>query len=125
MRIQRRSPVSVILVHITTTRDMGNEDETATGTLVKGALFNPETISERPSPDQAAVFEPAFFDVPGVHDVDADDLVHVTELTELPTDPGELEQLLKTVTPSTWQVDGGGAVWLDRTKIPVVQARRT
>jgi len=125
VRTQRRPPVSVILVHIVTTSDMGNEDETVTGTLVPGAIFNPEQIAERSSTDQAAVVQPAFFDVPGVQQVDADDLVHVTELDELPTDPDELEALLTTITSSTWQVDGGGSVWLDRTKVPVVQPRRT
>lgn len=123
MRPQRRTPVSVILAHITTTTDMGNETTTATGVLVAGAIFNPEAIAERSSTDQAAVLAPAFFDVPGVYDVDADDLVHVTTLEELPTDPDELEELLVTVTDQTWQVVGGGGVWLDRTKVPVQQAR--
>jgi hypothetical protein len=125
VRTQRRPAVNVILVHITTTRDMGNENQSATGILVKGAIFNPSAPLERPSPDQASVFQPAFFDVPGVFDVDADDLVHVTALEELPADPEELDTLLQTITSSTWQVDGGASVWGDRTKVPVVQARKT
>lgn len=122
MRTQRRAPVTVILAHITTTQDMGNETEDATGTRVELAMFNPEQTLERSSTDQAPVVQPAFFDVPGVHDIDADDLVHVTDV-QLPEDPDELKALLLTVTPTSWQVVGGGNVWLDRTKVPVVQPR--
>lgn len=108
--------MTVTLVQITTADPDGLGDDTTTAvvTTVEGAQFDPERISERPGDDQAAVVLPAVFNVPGVFDVDADDMVLEGEVAE---------EDLNDYDGPTWYVLGGAAVWLDRTKIPVTQTR--
>jgi hypothetical protein len=109
VRSQRRAPVTVILVHNTRTDDNGLGDFTQTPTpvTVDGAIFEPQTPLEHAGEDQAPVLAPAAWNVPGVHELGADDEVHV----------GEGDDLV------VWYIVGGSTVWLDRTRIPVSQIR--
>jgi hypothetical protein len=118
VRTQRRPAVDVTLVHVTSTTAMGDTDATATGTEVRGALFDPaQQILERVGDTQAAVVQPAVFNLPGIYSLDVDDLIQVR--VDIAAD-----QLLD-IDDSTWQVVGGSTVWLARTKVSVVQARRS
>lgn len=105
MRTQRRTPVTVVLLTTTRTDDngLGDYTEITTETTIEGCTFEPQQIVESVDPDQPAIVQPAFFNLPGVHDLDADDLLRVGD-----GDDAE-----------TWQVVGGATVWLDRTKVPV------
>lgn len=105
MRTQRRPPVTIRLIRATTTADdhLGNETESTTTQIVPNAIFEPGALNERASTDQAKVYEPAFFNVPGVHPMDSNDRVVTCGVT--------------------WYVQGGSTVWLDRTKIPVARTR--
>lgn len=104
MRNQRRTPLTVQLIQVTSTKDpLGNATETTSTTTVEGATFDPERTIERTGEDQVPIVQPAVFNLPGVYEINADDLVIHAD--------------------TTWQVVGGGAVWLDRTKVPVVQPR--
>lgn len=108
MRSQRRSPQTVQLVSVTIAEDeFGNETLSTSSTTIEGAIFEPERPLERTGDNQAPVFQPAVWNLPGVRQVDADDqIIHGT---------GE--------DAMTWYVAGGGVVWLDRTKVPVQQTR--
>jgi hypothetical protein len=118
VRTQRRAPVDVTLVHVTSTTTMGDTDATATGEEVKRALFDPaQQILERAGDTQAVVVQPAVFNLPGIHTLDVHDLIQ----EGIDLDPDHLLD----IGDGTWQVVGGSAVFLDRTKVPVVQARRT
>lgn len=104
MRIQRRAAQTVQLVSVTSTRDdLGNISTTPVTTTVEGAQFEPSRPAERTGNDEAPVFLPAVWNLPGVRDIDADDqIVHGGD---------------------TWYVIGGGQPWLDRTKVPVQTTR--
>lgn len=106
MRNQRRAPLTVVLNHVTSDRDeLGNTTEPATSDTITGATFEPQQILERVDNEGAPVVQPAAFNLPGVWAVDADDqIVH---------------------DGITWQVIGGGIVWLDRTKVAVKRTGRT
>lgn len=107
MRSQRRAPGTVQLIFVTTIKDnLGNETTSTEVVESDGAIFNPESILERTGNDQAPVVAPAFWNVPGAFVLDADDLV---------IEGGDPDD----VDATTWQVVGGSALWLDRTKIPV------
>lgn len=102
MRSQRRSGRTVVLVAVVKTRsDVGDSTETETPTTVHGAIFEPERPLERTGDSRATVVRPAMWNLPGVHELDADDLVKDGDVT--------------------WQVLGGSTVWLDRTEVPVVR----
>lgn len=99
------------LVRIDTTEDAaGDETEDRTETPVAGAIFEPERTLERTSNDQAPVLVPASWNIPGVRELDSDDLIVEGDTTDDAFDPD---------TAVTWQVIGAGVVWLDRTKVPV------
>lgn len=106
------------LVQVTTDDPDGLGDDTTTAvvTTVEGAQFDPERTLERAGDDQAAVILPAVFNVPGVFELDADDMVIPGEVTE---------EDLADYDGEVWYVVGGSAIWLDRTKIPVTQTRST
>jgi hypothetical protein len=118
VRTQRRPPVDVTLVHVTSTTTMGDTNESATGEEVKRALFEPaQQILERAGDTQVAVLQPAAFNLPGIYSLDVDELIQIG----IGIDPNQLLE----VTDGTWQVVGGSTVWRDRTKVPVVQPRGT
>lgn len=110
MRSQRRAPATVTLVRstrVTDTDDLGDAPASPVAPErieIAGAMFEPQQILTRSGNDQVPVVRPAVWNLPGVYDVDADDLI-------------EHEG-------TTWQVTGGGNVWLDRTKVPVTETRR-
>lgn len=110
MRSQRRPPVTVTVVQLTTTVDKYGDGTSPdpVRTVVDGAIFEPEQMVERVGDDQAPVLRPAHWNLPGVFELDSDDRIEIGP-EEAPTD--------------VWLVDGGSAVWLDRTKVPVKQAK--
>lgn len=93
---------------------LGDITETTTAQVIENAMFDPAHIDERTHSDQAPVLQPAVFNLPGVHDVDANDriLVGAVEVDDIAAYDGP-----------TWYVTGGGLVWLDRTKVPVSETR--
>lgn len=104
MRTQRRAPLTVRLVTVTTDRSpKGDETSTEKICVVHNATFEPERIFERAGTDQARVVQPAAFNVPGRHRLNANALVRC----------GGVE----------WRVVGGSTVWLDRTNVPVVRSK--
>lgn len=101
----------MVLKQITTTRtNVGDESETVTRVTAEGALFEPERVLERTGNQQTPTMQPAVWNVPGLYDLDSDDLV-------IEGDP-EAEGYDEATAP-TWQVIGAGLHWLDRTKVPV------
>lgn len=116
MRLQRRGHVTVTLVHPTAAKDrLGNRAGGAVRTVIENALFSsPQPMAERTSPDQAEVLAPATFNLPGLYDVGADDLIQVGDYPTVPS---------AGVVVETWQVLGGGTRLVDRTRVPVTQAR--
>jgi hypothetical protein len=104
MRAQRRAAVTVTLTRPAGKDKYGDAVEPAGSPVeIQRAIFQPASMLERTSDDQAPVLQVAAWDLPGVHDVRAGDLI--------------------THGADVWQAEGGGTVWLDRTKVPVTQAR--
>lgn len=112
MRSQRRSTVTVDLVQVTRTDDNGLGDFTKTPntTTVAGAIYEPERPTEHAGEDQARVLQPAAFNVPGIHELGADDEVRVH------TGPEAEDR-------EVWYVVGGSSPWLNRTNVPVSRTR--
>jgi hypothetical protein len=111
VRPQRRPSATVNLVQVADTIDhLGDLAGDSPRTKVAGAIFNPQAITERSGEGSAPIVRAAFFNVPGTYVLDADDLVEVLDRD------GQVVE--------TWQVVGGSAVWLNRTKIPVQLASR-
>lgn len=107
MRAQRVTPRTVQLVRVTVEED--NHGDAVDGgapqepVTVEGAQFYPERVVEQTGSRQAPVVEPAYWNLPGVHELDSDDQIMDGDVT--------------------WYVIGGSAVWLDRTKVPVTRTR--
>lgn len=106
MRNQRRSGVSVVLDRPGVTEDaLGNETSGPTSQTILGCQFDPDPPQERAGDDQVTVLLVGTLNLPGVHQLTADDRV--------------------TFDGSAWQVIGDGNVWRDRTKVRVQQARKS
>lgn len=113
MRSQRRAPVTVRIVKVSASdSDLGDDEVIRDTTLVEGAIFAPERPLERVGTDADLVLRPAAWHLPGLHALDADDLVE--ELVD-PTDP-------ESAAGAVWQVIGGSVRLIERTEVPV---RRT
>lgn len=82
---------------------LGNETGSPVTVTVHGCQFDPDPVLERASDDQVAVLRAGILNLPGIHQLVADDDVKFYG--------------------STWQVVGNGNVWRDRTKVRVEQAR--
>jgi hypothetical protein len=105
---------------------MGNENrERHRASSSRARSSTPQQPLERPARTRLRSSSRPFFDLPGVFAVDADDLVHVTDLGSSRADPDQLDTLLKTITRRPGRSTAAASVWLDRTKVPVVQARRS
>ncbi|HET6154357.1 MAG TPA: hypothetical protein VFE15_15540 [Marmoricola sp.] len=104
MRTQRRARVVVQLVRTNVVEDQfGNSAETPRNETVHKCQFYPSPPAERSGDDSARILQTGFWDLPGDHPLLADDLIKAGGVT--------------------WQVVGGSTLWLDRTKVPVQQAR--
>lgn len=104
MRLQRRPGLTVELHRVTTATDtLGDSTYSDAVTIVRGALFEPSRVVESVDPNVAAVVESAAFNLPGVHNIDADDHLVANGMR--------------------WDVAGDAQVWLDRTRVPVKNAR--
>lgn len=104
MRQQRRASRTVTLRSVTTTRgDLGDSTTSNDDTEIDGAMYEPERVVESVNPDEAPVQLSAFFNLPGVFQIDSDDVI--------------------IDGTTTWYVNGEAQVWLDRTKVPVTATR--
>jgi hypothetical protein len=105
VRTQRRPPVTVRLVRANRTVDKyGNGSRDPKVCVVDNALFEPDEPVERASDDQVPVLEFGHWNIPGRHTLVANDSIKAGA--------------------DTWQVVGGGVIWLNRTKVRVQRARR-
>lgn len=105
MRNQRRSGVTVELIKAKVTTDaLGDETGTPVNVTVHGCQVDSDQSAERAGDDQVTVLRTIRLNIPGVHQLVADDSVRFYG--------------------STWQVVGNGNVWRDRTKVRVQQARK-
>lgn len=118
MRTQRRAARTVTIAAVAKSddSDVGDSTETHTFTEVERAIFEPERPLERTGDGQALVVRPAMFNLPGVHDLDADDLILEGALDVVVVDDAIVGGTV------VWQVVGGSTVWLDRTEVPVTRA---
>lgn len=106
MRAQRRAARTVVLRSVTTTEDrLGNETTSNDDNAISGAIFEPARTVENVDADLPPVQLSAFFNLPGVHQVDHDDVIVDGD--------------------TTWSVNGEAQIWLDRTKVPVEAIRTT
>jgi hypothetical protein len=120
MRTQRRAPVRVRLtVSGVVLDELGDVDDAASTppvvTVVDGATFDPERIVEAPRSQGPQTVLPAVFNVPGAFQLGPDDVVEILA-------PADQDTVDGPVVLSTWDVEGGSALWRDRTKIPVTRA---
>lgn len=99
------APRTVQLIRTNTTLDQfGDGTETPARRSVPGALFVPNAPQERAGETQVKVVQTGHWNLPGCHQLNADDLIR----------DGNVD----------WQVVGGGTVLVDRTKVPVQRARK-